>query len=79
MLVHFTDEQARVLINLRLCCEGWIGARACGVRPALRQGAEGNRWAAYHYELHDRNGSRRSLGRWSDEQAQRLAAYRATS
>lgn len=78
MLLRFTDEQARVLINLRQRYEGWLEAeRAVSVLPyGMARKEIGGR--SYLYELHDRKGNGRSLGPWSDEQARRLAAYQET-
>ncbi len=73
----FSDEQARILINLRRRYEVWIEAeRALAAMPYdLRRKEVGGR--VYLYEIHDRNGNGKSLGAWSEEQGQKLEAYRA--
>jgi len=72
----FSDEQARALVNLRQRYEVWIDAeRALDAMPYdLRRKTVSER--AYLYEIYDRGGNGRSLGPWSDEQAQRLQDYR---
>ncbi len=73
---QFSDEQARVLVNLRQRYEVWIDAgRALAKLPygLARKQISGR---DYLYELRDRIGNGKSLGPWSDEQAARLEAYR---
>lgn len=72
----FSEEQARTLVNLRQRYEGWIDAeRAIAAMPYdLRRKAIGDR--AYLYEIRDRGGNGKSLGAWSDEQAEKLERYR---
>lgn len=78
MLTPFTDEQARVLINLRQRYEGWIESEraSAGLPYGMARKEIGGR--SYLYELRDRKGNGRSLGPWSDEQARRLSDYQAT-
>lgn len=78
MLTPFTDEQARVLINLRQRYEGWIESEraSAGLPYGMARKEIGGR--SYLYELRDRKGNGRSLGPWSDEQARRLSVYQAT-
>lgn len=73
----FTDEQARVLVNLRQRYEVWRDAeRAARALPYdLRRKRVGD--YEYLYEIRDRSGNGTSLGRWSDEAEQRLSSYRA--
>lgn len=72
----FSDEQARTLINLRQRYEVWMEAeRSLIALPydLRRKRVSGH---VYLYEINDRGGNGKSLGRWSDEQAVRLDAYR---
>jgi len=72
----FSDEQARILINLRQRYDVWIEAeRALFAMPYdLRRKEVGQR--SYLYQIHDRSGNGKSLGPWSDEQAAKLETYR---
>lgn len=74
----FSDEQSRMLINLRQRYEVWIEAeRALARLPYdLRRKEVSGR--AYLYEIYDRGGNGKSLGPWTEEQAHRLETYRAT-
>jgi hypothetical protein len=73
----FTDEQARVLVNLRQRYEVWRDAeRAMRALPYdLRRKRVGD--YEYLYEIHDRSGNGTSLGRWDQDKAGRFEAYRA--
>lgn len=77
MLVPFTDEQTRTLVNLRQRYEVWRDAeRALRALPYdLRRKRIGD--YEYFYEIHDRSGNGTSLGRWDETAARRLHAYRA--
>jgi hypothetical protein len=73
----FSDEQARILINLHQQYEVWMEAeQALAAMPYNLVRKEVNGYA-YLYEVRDRANNARSLGPWSDEQAERLAAYRS--
>lgn len=72
----FSEEQARLLINLQQQYEVWMEAeRALAAMPynMVRKGVSGR---SYLYEVKDRANNARSLGPWSDEQAARLENYR---
>ncbi len=73
----FSEEQARAQINLAQRYEVWMAAeRALAALPYdLRRKQVGGR--AYLYEISDRGGNGKSLGRWSPDHEVRLAAYRA--
>jgi hypothetical protein len=77
MILPFTDEQSRTLINLEQQYQVWMDAeRALAAMPYdLRRKEVGAR--SYLYEIHDRGGNGRSLGPWTDEQALRLTSYKA--
>jgi hypothetical protein len=77
MLVPFTDEQTRTLVNLRQRYEVWRDAeRALRALPYdLRRKRIGE--YEYLYEIHDRSGNGTSLDRWDETAARRLDAYRA--
>lgn len=76
-LQPFSDEQARVLVNLRQRYEVWRDAeRASRAQPYdLRRKRVGN--YEYLYEIRDRSGNGTSLGRWDEAMARRLDSYRA--
>jgi hypothetical protein len=72
----FSDEQARLLVNLRQRYEVWMAAeQALATMPydLRRKLINGN---YYLYEIFDRNGNGKSLGRWTDGAAHQLDAYR---
>jgi hypothetical protein len=73
----FTDEQARVLVNLRQRYEVWRDAERAWRRLPydLRRKRVGD--YEYLYEIRDRSGNGTSLGRWNAEAEERLASYRA--
>lgn len=73
----FTDEQSRALVNLRQRYEVWRDAeRAWRALPYdLRRKRVGE--YEYLYEIFDRSGNGKSLGRWDAEAERRLEAYRA--
>ena len=77
MIIPFTNEQARTLINLEQQYRAWIEAeRTLASMPYdLRRKEVGGK--AYLYEIHDRGGNGRSLGPWSEDHARRLDDYRA--
>lgn len=76
-LTPFTDEQIRVLINLRQRYEVWRDAEKA--RRALPYDLRRKRVGEYEYlyEIHDRSGNGTSLGRWDDANEQRFLAYRS--
>ncbi|MGN6356832.1 MAG: GSU2403 family nucleotidyltransferase fold protein [Novosphingobium sp.] len=76
-MTAFSDEQARVLINLRQFYETWRDAeRASRALPYdLRRKTVGGR--EYLYEIADRSGNGKSLGRWDEAAAERFENYRA--
>ena len=75
--VHpFSHEQARLLVNLRQRYEVWMAAeQALATMPydLRRKLSNGN---YYLYEIFDRNGNGKSLGRWTEAAADQLDAYR---
>lgn len=73
----FSEEQMRLLVNLRQRYEVWMDAERglLGLPYDLKRKQIGGR--SYLYEIRDRNGNGRSLGPWSEAQEDRLAAYRA--
>ncbi|WP_374471278.1 GSU2403 family nucleotidyltransferase fold protein [Phenylobacterium sp.] len=76
MLTPFTDEQARALVNLDQHYRAWMAAeQALAALPydMKRKEISGR---AYLYETVDRDGNGRSLGPWSDEQAERLTRFK---
>ncbi len=77
MVLAFTDEQTRTLINLEQQYQVWMEAeRAMAAMPYdLRRKDVGGR--SYLYEISDRSGNGRSLGPWTDEQAHKFGAYKA--
>jgi len=77
MVLPFTDEQSRTLINLEQQYHVWIEAeRALGALPYdLRRKSVAGK--VYLYEIHDRGGNGRSLGPWNDARAAAFEAYRA--
>ncbi len=76
MIVPFSDEQARVLINLEQQYDVWMDAeRRLNAMPYdLRAKRVGQR--SYLYEITDRSGNGRSLGALTDELAATLEAYK---
>src|SRR4051812_22893735 len=77
IVTRFTEEQARLLVNLRQHYEVWLETeRALVALPydLRRKDVNGH---VYLYEINDRSGNGRSLGPWSDAQAARFEAYRA--
>jgi hypothetical protein len=75
-VLPFSDEQARLLVNLRQRYEVWMAAeQALATMPydLRRKLINGN---YYLYEIFDRNGNGKSLGRWTEAAADRLDAYR---
>jgi hypothetical protein len=73
----FSDEQARLLVNLEQRYSVWMEAeRAVRALPYdLRRKEVGGR--SYLYEINDRGGNGKSLGPWSAAGEQALAGYRA--
>jgi hypothetical protein len=72
----FSDEQMRLLVNLRQQYEVWMEAeQALAALPYNLIRKEVNGYA-YLYEVKDRANNARSLGPWSDEQQARLEDYR---
>ena len=76
IVTPFSDEQARLLINLEQRYAVWIEAeRALAAMPYdLRRKEIGGR--AYLYEIADRGGNGKSMGPWSDAHAATFDAYR---
>lgn len=76
-LSPFSDEQVRALVNLRQRYEVWRDAEIARRRLPfdLRRKRVGD--YEYLYEINNRSGNGRSLGRWDDAAAERFAAYRA--
>lgn len=77
LIQPFTNEQARVAINLHQQYEVWIEAEsALAAMPynLVRKEVNGH---SYLYEVKDRANNAKSLGPWSDEQATRLDTYRS--
>ncbi|MFT4027405.1 MAG: GSU2403 family nucleotidyltransferase fold protein [Novosphingobium sp.] len=75
-MIAFSDEQARALINLRQYYETWRDAeRASRALPydLRRKTVDGRE---YLYEIADRSGNGKSLGRWDEALAERFASYR---
>ena len=74
----FSDEQSRLLVNLRQRHEVWIGAeRELAAMPYdLRRKTVAGR--EYLYRIFDRGGNGRSLGAMDPEREAELAAYRET-
>jgi hypothetical protein len=74
-MLSFTDEQARLLINLRTRYDLWMNAeQALAAMPydLRRKLISGN---YYLYEIFDRGGNGKSRGRWTDEAAHQLEDY----
>ncbi len=73
----FSDEQLRTLINLRQRYEAWIEAeRGLFAMPYdLRRKTVAGK--DYLYEIVDRRGNGKSLGRWNDELEAKFEAYHA--
>src|SRR6185312_9581724 len=73
----FSEEQARTLVNLEQRYQVWIEAeRALSKLPYdLRRKEIAGR--SYLYEIRDRSGNGKSLGRWSAQLEARLERYRA--
>lgn len=77
-LYPFSDEQMRVLVNLRQQYEVWMEAEQALARMPynlVRKEVNGH---AYLYEVKDRANNARSLGPWSDAQQARFEAYKRT-
>jgi hypothetical protein len=75
-VIPFSDEQARVLINLQQQYDVWMeAARSLAALPydLRRKEVDGR---AYLYEIFDRGGNGKSLGPWSPENEARLLSYR---
>lgn len=75
-LQPFSDEQMRVLVNLRQRYEVWRDAER--ERRALPYDLRRKTVGAYSYlyEIHDRSGNGTSLGRWDEEAERRFTSYR---
>lgn len=74
---QFSDEQARLLINLRQQYQVWMEAeQALHAMPynLARKEVKGH---SYLYEVTDRQGNAKSLGPWSDKAEERFSAYHA--
>lgn len=71
----FSDEQLRTLINLRQRYEVWMDAeRSLTSMPydLRRKTVSGN---PYLYEIFDRSGNGKSLGRWNDDLEAKFTSY----
>lgn len=75
---EFSDEQARALVNLRQRYEVWIEAVQARFRMPYDLRRKESAGHAYLYEIKDRGGNGRSLGRWSDELQERFETFQAT-
>lgn len=77
LIQPFSDEQSRLLVNLRQRYEVWMAAdRALAALPYdLRRKTVAGR--AYLYEIRDRTGNGVSLGRMNAEREEYFASYRA--
>ena len=73
----FSEEQARVLINLRQQYEVWMEAEQALASMPYNLIRKRVKDYEYLYEVKDRVGNAKSLGPWSEEQAARLETYRA--
>ena len=71
----FSEEQARILINLEQRYEVWMEAKRALMRLPYGMHRKTIGSHAYLYEIRDRLGNGRSLGPWSAEQKQRLTDY----
>jgi hypothetical protein len=73
----FTDEQSRVLVNLRQRYEVWRDAERAWRRLPydLRRKRVGD--YEYLYEIRDRSGNGTSLRRWDEQAERQLEVYRA--
>lgn len=74
-VLPFTDEQSRTLVNLEQRYQVWMEAeQALHAMPynLARKKIKGH---SYLYEIRDRKGNARSLGRWSDEQEAKYNTY----
>lgn len=76
MLIPFSDEQARTLVNLEQAYRAWMDAewRLADMPYDLKRKQISGR--SYLYEIHDRVGNGRSLGPWSPELEARFNDYR---
>ena len=74
-VIPFTDEQARVLVNLEQHYKVWIEAEQslASLPYDLRRKESAGR--NYLYEIHDRSGNGKSLGPWSPDQEAKFRAY----
>jgi len=75
-ITPFSDEQLRALVNLRQRYEVWLAAerRQRALPYDLRIKTVGSH--RYLYEIADRSGNGRSLGRLDDEKLRQHSAYR---
>lgn len=73
----FSDEQSRLLVNLRQRYEAWMALERerAGMPYDLRRKTVGGH--DYLYRIHDRGGNGKSLGAWNDERAAAFDAYHA--
>lgn len=73
----FTDEQARTVVNLNQRYEVWMDAerRLVALPYDLRRKTVNG--ATYLYEIRDRSGNGRSLGRLDEDNQKRFDEYRA--
>ena len=77
-LVAFTDEQRRVLLNLRQHYDAWIEARRVLVALPYDMAWKTVSGREYLYRVADRKGNARSEGRRSSETEAKYAAFKAT-
>lgn len=73
----FSDEQSRLLVNLRMRYEAWLALER--ERAALPYDLRRKTVGAhdYLYRIHDRRGNGKSLGPWSAEREAEFDAYHA--
>ena len=72
----FTDEQLRTLINLRQRYEVWIEAERVLARMPYDLRIKTVSGKSYLYEIFDRSGNGKSLGRLTDELEEKFQSYR---
>ncbi|WP_304560207.1 GSU2403 family nucleotidyltransferase fold protein [Sphingomonas immobilis] len=73
----FTEEQARLLVNLHQRYDAWMSAEQTLHQMPYDLRRKEVAGKAYLYEIHDRGGNGKSLGPWSAAQEARFGAYRA--
>jgi hypothetical protein len=76
VLKPFTDEQLRTLINLRQRYEVWMEAEQALARMPYDLRIKKVSGKSYLYEIFDRSGNGKSLGRLTDELEEKFQSYR---